>query len=188
MLATLAQWMANNNNIVRTISSHSHRQRQEDTEDDRISMYADDSSTFIAQAEKTGKAREIINKYERSTAGRLHDVKTILMKLGRTRRVEITSKQLVVEFKVMTGEDRENDLGDVIGHGVTEEEIRRNSDKNGRDRTKVEQRGNRDLWKAIVANTLLLSKISHRAQVNTMSDQTRKKLNEKCGRGQEKGW
>jgi hypothetical protein len=43
LLATLAQGIANNNNITRTISSHSHRQKQEDTEDDRISMYADDS-------------------------------------------------------------------------------------------------------------------------------------------------
>ena len=33
--------------------------------------------------------------------------------------------------------------------------------------------------RAIVANTLLLSKISHRAQVNTMSAQVRKNLKEK---------
>jgi len=179
LLATLAQGIANNNNITRTISSHSHRQKQEDTEDDRISMYADDSSTFIAHAEKTGKAREIINNYERSTAGQLHDGKTILMKLGRTRRKDITSKQLGVEFKVMSGEDRENYLGDVIGHGVTEEEryeeILKKIEGTGR---KWNKEGIGIYGRAIVANTLLLSKISHRAQVNTMSDQTRKKLKE----------
>jgi hypothetical protein len=179
LLATLAQGSANNNNIVRTISSHSHRQKQEDTEDDRISMYADDSSTFIAHAEKTGKAREIINNYERSTAGQLHDGKTILMKLGRTRRKDITSKQLGVEFKVMSGEERESYLGDVIGHGVTEEEryeeILKRIEGTGR---KWNKEGIGIYGRAIVANTLLLSKISHRAQVNTMSDQTRKKLKE----------
>jgi hypothetical protein len=186
MLAMLAQWIAdrdnnnNNNRTTTTISSHSHRQKQEDTEDDKISMYADDSSTFIAQVEKTGKAREIINNYERSTSGKLHDGKTILMKLGRTRRRDITRKQLGVDFKVMSEEDRENYLGDVIGHGVTDEE------RYEEILTKIEATGRK--WnkegigiygRAIVANTILLSKISHRAQINTMSDQIRKKLKEK---------
>ena len=94
-------------------------------------MYADDSSTFIAQAEKTGKAREIINKYEKATAGQLHDGKTILMKLGKTRQKDMTSKQLGVDFRVMKEDERESYLGDVIGHGVTEEEeIRRDIEQN----------------------------------------------------------
>jgi len=143
-------------------------------------MYADDSSTFIAQAEKTAKAREIINKYEKSTAGQLHDGKTILMKLGKTRQRDMTSKQLGVDFRVMKEEERESYLGDVIGHGVTEEErydtILEKIQETG-------QRWNRErigiYGRAIVANTLLLSKISHRAQVNTMSTQVRKKLKEK---------
>ena len=68
-----------------TISSHSHRQKQTDTHDDRISMYTDDSSTFVAWTDMVKKARTIIERYEKTTAGKLHDGKTILMKLGRTR-------------------------------------------------------------------------------------------------------
>ena len=82
----------------------------------------------------------------------------------------MTSKQLGVKFRVMTEEQRESYLGDLIGHGVTEEEryggIMANIDKTG-------EKWNRErigiYGRAIVANTLLLRKISHRAQVNTMS-------------------
>ena len=170
----------NNNTPTTTISSHSHRQKQTDTEEDRISMYADDSSTFIAQTRMIMKARVIIERYERATAGKLHDGKTIMMKLGMTRQRDMTSKQLGVDFRVMLEEERESYLGDVIGHGVTEEEryggILENIEETG-------QRWNRErigiYGQAIVANTLLLSKISHRAQVNTLSAQVRKRLKEK---------
>ena len=80
----------------------------------------------------------------------------------------------------MTEEERESYLGDLIGHGVTEEEryggilanIEKTGEKWNRERIGIYGR-------AIVANTLLLSKISHRAQVNTMSAQVRKNLKEK---------
>ena len=143
-------------------------------------MYADDSSTFVALTDMIKKARAIIERYERTTAGKLHDGKTIMMKLGLTRLIDMTSKQLGVEFRLMTEEDRESYLGDVIGHGVTEEE------RYGEILERIEETGER--WnrerigiygQAIVANTLLLSKISHRAQVNTLSLQVRKKLKEK---------
>jgi hypothetical protein len=143
-------------------------------------MYADDSSTFVAWTDMVKKARTIIERYEKTTAGKLHDGKTILMKLGRTRQRHMTSKQLGVDFRVMTEDERESYLGDVIGHDVTEEErygnILENIEETG-------QRWNRErigiYGQAIVANTLLLSKISHRAQVNTLSQQVRKQLKEK---------
>ena len=62
-------------------------------------MYADDSSTFIAQADKTRKAREIIKRYERETAGQLHNGKAIVVKLGKTRQRDMTSKQLGVSLE-----------------------------------------------------------------------------------------
>ena len=103
-----------------------------------------------------------------------------MVKLGQTRKSDMTSKQLGVKFRVMTEEQRESYLGDLIGHGVTEEEryggIMANIDKTG-------EKWNRErigiYGRAIVANTLLLSKISHRAQVNTMSAHVRKNLKEK---------
>ena len=77
----------------------------------------------------------------------------------------MTSKQLGVKFRVMTEEERESYLGDLIRHGVTEEErfggilanIEKTGEKWNRERIGIYGR-------AIVANTLLLSKISHRAQ------------------------
>ena len=53
-------------------------------------MYTDDSSTFIAQADKTKKARGIINRYEKATARQLHDGKTVVVKLGKTRKIDMT--------------------------------------------------------------------------------------------------
>ena len=169
-----------NNKPTTIISSHSHRQKQNDTNDDRISMYADDSSTFVALTDMIKKAREIIGRYEKTTAGKLHDGKTLMMKLGITRQRDMTSKQLGVDFRVMEEGERESYLGDVIGHEVTEDEryekILENIEETG-------QKWNRErigiYGQAIVANTLLLSKISHRAQVNTLSAQVRKQLKEK---------
>ena len=111
LLATLAQGIANNN-IVRTISSHSHRQKQEDTEDDRISMYADDSSTFIAHAERQEKQNNPQLRKINSGATTWREDNTD--ETGRTRRKDITSKQLGVDFKVMSGEDRDDDDDDGI--------------------------------------------------------------------------
>ena len=70
-------------------------------------MYADDSSTFVALTDMIKKAREIIGRHEKTTAGKLHDGKTIMMKLGITRLRDMTSKQLGVDFRVMTEEERE---------------------------------------------------------------------------------
>ena len=70
-------------------------------------------------------------------------------------------------------------MGDLIRHGVTEERyggilanIEKTGEKWNRERIGIYGR-------AIVANTLLLSKIRYRAQVNTMSAQVRKNLKEK---------
>ena len=143
-------------------------------------MYADDSSTFIAQTDQVKEAREIIGRFEKASGGKLHDGKTRVMKMGRTRQRDLTNKQLGVEFEMMKDEEREQYLGDIIGHGVTEEErfgeILENIEKTG-------QKWNRErigiYGQAIVANTLLLSKISHRASVNTLNNRTRKKIKEK---------
>jgi hypothetical protein len=99
-----------NNKPTTIISSHSHRQKQNDTNDDRISMYADDSSTFVALTDMIKKAREIIKRYEKTTAGKLHDGKTLMMKLGITRQRDMTSKQLGVDFRVMDEGEREREL------------------------------------------------------------------------------
>ena len=96
------------------------------------------------------------------------------------RKQEMTNAQLGAEFRIMHDEERECYLGDVVGAEVTEEE------RYGEILTKIEQTGqqwNREgigiYGQALVANTILLGKITHRASVNTISTAMRKKLKEK---------
>ena len=162
------------------VSSHSQRQKQQDTDDDRISMYADDSSSLISRPEQVRKAREIVSRYERATGGKLHEGKTMVMPIGKTRLRQMTNKQLDVKYSMMGEEDREVYLGDLMGNGITEEE------RFGKILEAIEKTGQK--WnkedigiygQSLVANTLLLSKISHRASVNPLSPQIRKAITEK---------
>ena len=143
-------------------------------------MYADDSTTFLGNDDTIKHARMSIKRYEDATAGALHDGKSIVRLMGKKRQSQPTNTQLGVNFRRMTDGEREVYLGDMIGKAVTEDE------RYGEILEKIEETGHR--WnkerigiygQAIVSNTLLLSKISHRATVNTLNEQTRKKVKEK---------
>ena len=159
------------------ITSRSHHLKQEDTKDDRISMFADDSSTFVSQAGQIRAARNIILNYERATGGKLHEDKTKILKLGRTRKENMTNKRLGVKFEIMQEGDRETYLGDVIGNEVQEEE------RFGEIIAKVTKTG--ENWnkehigiygRAIIANTLMIAKIKHRSDVNALSKSLKKRI------------
>ena len=82
----------------------------------------------------------------------------------------MTNAQLGAEFRIMQEEERECFLGDVVGAEVTEEE------RYGEILMKIEKTGqqwNREgigiYGQALVANTILLGKITHRASANTIS-------------------
>ena len=98
-------------------------------------------------------------------------------KLGKTRKSDMTSKQLGVKFRVMTEEERESYSSDLIGHGVTDMEgywriLKRQE--------KVEQGKNRDFRAGNSGkHTTTQQNRPQRAQVNTMSAQVRKDLKEK---------
>ena len=84
-----------------------------------------------------------------------------------------------LEFKILTDDEREMYLGDIMGHDIDE------ADRYGLILERIEKAGqdwNRaDIGiygRAIVANTILLSKISHRALLNTISTQMRKQIKE----------
>ena len=94
-------------------------------------MFADDSSTVIRRIKQIAKARVIIRKYEKATGAALHDGKTKLAKLGRRRGRELTNEMIGVKFKIMTEDQVEEYLGDVIGNNVGEEE--RFGEKNRED-------------------------------------------------------
>jgi hypothetical protein len=105
----------------------------------------------------------------KASGSKLHDGKTVIMKMGKMR--EMTKKQLGVEFTIM------EKGGDVIGNEVEEETTF------GEIIEKVEELGAK--WnkeqigiygRSIVANTLLLAKLKHRANVNAISKRVKKKI------------
>ena len=160
-----------------SISSYSQKEKQKDSIDDRISMFADDSSTLTAKTEQIRVARNIIGDFERASGSKLHDGKTMILKLGKTRRKALTKKQLGVEFTIMEDDATEDYLGDVIGNEVKEGD---RFDEKLEKMKKLGERWNREnigvYGRSIVANTLLLSKLKHRADVNALSQAMKKKI------------
>ena len=144
-----------------------------------MSLFADDSAMMVGTEEEIGRGRQHMKDYERSTASKLHDKKTMVMRLGKMKQRMIDHKKLNVEFTIMKNDDQEPYLGDIIGNTVTESE---------RFDEKVEMmEGVGRPWhslklgyygKAIIANTKMLSKVLFRSQVNPVSEQMRKKVKE----------
>jgi hypothetical protein len=146
-----------------------------------LSLFADDSALMVGSVEEIGMGRRVMKDYEQATASKLHEGKTMVMRLGKMREKQIEQKlkAMEVEFSLMKSEDSENYLGDVIGGEVKEEE---------RFEGKIEEMkklGKK--WKAlnigyygrvIVANTLMLPKVLFRTQVNPVSESLRKKIHE----------
>lgn len=62
------------------ISSLSNKEKQKDYIDDRLLMYADDSSTFITTTDQIGRARKNIHTYKKSLCSKLYDGNKIIMK------------------------------------------------------------------------------------------------------------
>ena len=160
-----------------SITSHSNYHKQKDSEEDKLSMFADDSSTFIAKTEQIVKTRGIISRYEKATGAKLHDGKTKILKLGRLRRKKLTAKSLGVNFEIMKDEATEEYLGDLVGNTV-EEEQRFGPILN--KITKLGENWNKEnigvYGRALVANTLMLAKLKHRADVNAISSAMKRRI------------
>ena len=149
-------------------------------EEDKISLFADDSAGMLAKPnEQMKEARESVEKYEKATDAKLHDTKTKIMPLGKTRQNLLPKKQLQVEFDIMEEKDREAYLGDLVGHGITEKERFSGGLK------KMEEIGNQ--WKrenvtvygkAVIFNVLMIAGVKYRAGVNPISKDMKKELHE----------
>ena len=152
------------------------REEMEEHED-KVSLYADDSATFISRRENIKKTRSVIEQYENATGAKLHEGKTKIMRVGGRKSVEMTKRDIGVNFTIMEVGEHETYLGDVIGTNVTEEErfgkILKSIEKTGR-RWNAENIGM--YGRAIIANTLLLSKLKHRAGTSTMSERMRRRV------------
>ena len=141
-----------------------------DQKGDRVSLFADDSAAFVARREQIEQARIIIRQYEKATGQKLHDDKTKIMRIGKGRAERMTNKEVGVDFEIMTEDETERYLGDIVGNQVTEERrfnelVEKMSSEGGRwNREKIGIYG-----RAIIANTLLMSKVKFRADINPLS-------------------
>ena len=100
----------------------------------------------------------------------MHDTKTKIMKIGATQNNEIDQEGLGVEYEIMKNDATEKYLGDIIGNYVAEEV------RFGEGLSKMKKTG--EAWnrhnigifgRAIIANTLLMSKVKFRTDVNAVS-------------------
>ena len=145
---------------------------------DKISLFADDSAMCISDLEKqTIQGRARIEDYEKATGGKLHDTKTKIMKIGATKSNERSQEELGVEYEMMENDAVEKYLGDLIGNYVGEDQ------RFGERLAQMKKTG--EAWnrhnigifgRAIVANTLLMSKIMYRTNVNPVSKTIRKQI------------
>ena len=165
---------------MKTITSLSHHNNQSDNTDDRLSMFANDSSTIITKIQHIQVARECIHNYEKGSCSELHEGKTKIMQLGKAREKTLTQANMKVNFTVMKEGETENYLGGAICNEVTEK------DTFDKVITSMEKLGS--IWlkehigshgHTIVANTLLQAKLAHRASVNGISEMMGGKIKQK---------
>ena len=74
------------------ITSYSNHNKQQDNNNDRLSMSADESSTITTDATQVRPTRENIHTYEKVSGSQLHEEKTIVIKLGSVRQKNITKE------------------------------------------------------------------------------------------------
>ena len=141
---------------------------------DKATYFADDSGGFAKTSEEVGILREDVSKFERATGAALHDLKTTNLKMGAMRTQELSKEDFGVEFEIMKDDAVERYLGDLIGNQV-EEETRFKQGLVSMEQIGATWHKKRELGcygRAIIANTLLLSQVRFRAQVNPVSDGT----------------
>ena len=148
--------------------------------EDKLSLFADDSSMFLGKpSEQMVEARVALKNYEKATGSALHDKKCKIFRMGKTRKEEMTAKQLGVEFEIMKEDEKEVYLGDMIGNEIEEEE---RFEEGMKKMKRVAKRWKREevgiYGRAIVANTLMMSKVKYRADVNPISEELKKSIKE----------
>ena len=110
--------------------------------EDKISLFADDSCICLREPnEQLKEARMTMKKYEDASGSALHEGKTMILKIGSTRKQVMTNTQIGVKLTILKEGAREKYLGDVIGNEVTEEQ---RFDKATEKMKKVGARWNRE--------------------------------------------
>ena len=75
--------------------------KQHDNEDDRLSMFDDDSSTITTYTEQVFYAKENLYTHEKVSCSELHEGKIKIIKLGKAIKKNITQATLRVNFMIM---------------------------------------------------------------------------------------
>ena len=163
--------------LTTIIRSLIHKQTQGGNEDDRLSIFADDSATFVTATDQILPARINIGTYEGGTTAALHELKTTIMRLGPTSTKQLTQTDTHVKFIIMEDKATERYSGDIIGNNVTED------DTFGHLLETVEKLDTRWLKEhigiyghTIVTNSLLQAKLSQRVSVNAISPRMKTKM------------
>lgn len=144
---------------------------------DKVSLFADDSGMFIHKTRQIRATRNTIRKFEKATGARLHDGKTKIMKMGQTRQENKTREEIGTEFAIMLDDEIERYLGEMIGNSVKDTD---RHDDNLEAMKKTGERWNMEditmIGRALVANTLLYSRIKFRLDVNSTTTDMRKRI------------
>lgn len=159
----------------RKITSHSNHNNQIDNIEDRLSMFANDSSTIITKSSQLRPARENIHSYEKASNSKLYESRTIIIKLGKARRMTISKETFNVNFSIMNNNYDEQYLGDVIGNKVTIQTF----DKHIPGIEKLGNlwiKANRYVKRRTIVKTILIAEISHKASVNGISKDMKTKI------------
>jgi nitrogen regulatory protein PII len=137
----------------------------------KISLFADDAAAFIENVtESITVLRAALRDYEKATGAKLHDTKTVILKLGSNKVKHLDFTEQGVQFEIMKNDQVERYLGDAVGSKVSEEK------RFAEQLTKMEKTGNR--WRreqiglhsrALVANTIMLQAAKYRASFHTVS-------------------
>ena len=150
-------------------------------EEDKISLFADDSAMMLSDvAAQIQEGRKAIKEYEEATGAMLHDTKTMIMKIGGTRTKPLDwLKTIGIDFEVLSDDAIERYLGDLVGNQINEEQRFGKSWKSMEKIAKAwSSTGIGIFGRKLVANTLLLSKVKFRSSVNALSPEMKKKTTE----------
>ena len=90
--------LANRNNQITSVSN---TYNQKDNNNYRIPMFANDSSTIIAEIKHIKIARENVYLYEKGSGSELHEGKTKILKIGKSKRKNLIQASMNAKFTIM---------------------------------------------------------------------------------------
>ena len=104
------------------VTSNSNHHAQQDYDNDGLSMFADESSMITTTETQVKATCKNIHTHEKTSCSKLHEGKTLIIKLGKAQTKNITPAILDVNFTIMADSATKTYLDNTIGNTVTEEQ------------------------------------------------------------------